>query len=54
MASDYMDYLEFGEIPPEGSDQWLAPFAQEAFGKYIKRDKKLADFIKNSCSLQIE
>lgn len=53
MASDYMDYLEFGEIPPEGSDQWLAPFAQEAFDKYIKNHSKLAEFIKNHCSLEI-
>ena len=48
-----MDYLELGEIPPEGSDQWLAPFAQEAFDKYIKNHSKLAVYIKNNCSLEI-
>lgn len=54
MASDYMDYLEFGETPPAGSDQWIAPFAQKAFDKHIKNHSKLAEFIKNNCSLQIQ
>lgn len=53
MASDYIDYWEVGETPPEGAAQWLAPFAQEAFDTYIKRHKKLAAFLKETCSLTI-
>lgn len=53
MASVYMDYLEFGETPPAGSDQWIATFAQEAFDNHIKNYSKLAEFIKNNCSLEI-
>lgn len=53
MASDYMDYLEFGETPPAGSDQWIAPL-RKSFDKHIKNHSKLAEFIKNNCSLQIQ
>lgn len=54
MASDYMDYLEVGENPPNGSDQWVAPFAQNAFDSYVKRHPKLAEFIKSTCCLDID
>lgn len=54
MASDYMDYIEFGEQPPQGADSWIATYAQEAFDKYIKPDAKLAAFIKENCCLEIE
>lgn len=54
MASDYMDYMELGELPPEGSDKWIAPFAQDAFDKYIKHEPSLALFIKNICGLNIK
>lgn len=54
MASDYMDNLEIGLTPPEGSEKWIAPFAQEAFNKYIKPNKPLAHFIKEHCPLDIE
>ncbi len=53
MALDYVDSLEMGMIPSEGSERWIAPFAQDAFDKYIKPDKALADFIKDNCSLEI-
>lgn len=51
MASDY---IEAGGVPPEGADQWIAPFAQEAFDRYIKQNLKLASFIKRTCSLNID
>lgn len=54
MASDYVDSLELGETPPEGSENWIANFAQEAFDKIIKPHKKIADFILNSCCLEIK
>lgn len=54
MASDFMDYMEVGEQPPKGSDLWIAPYAQEAFDKYIKPDAKLAAYIKENCCLDIE
>ena len=54
MASDYIDYLDEGATPPKGSENWIATYAQEAFDKYIKRNDKLATFIKDNCSLSIE
>lgn len=53
MASDYMDALEMGCQPEEGSERWVAPFAQKAFDKYIRPNKPLAEFIKKHCCLEI-
>lgn len=54
MASDYMDYMECGETPPEGSENWIATFAQTAFDKYVKQCSKLAEYIKRTCRLEIK
>ena len=53
MASDYVEYLEVGETPPEGTERMIAPYAQEAFDKYLKPHEKLAAFIIDHCSLDI-
>ena len=53
MASNNMDCLEMRITPPEGSENWIAPFAQKAFDKIIRPHKKIADFIISSCSLKI-
>ena len=53
MSSDYIDYLDKGRTPPEGSEHWIAPFAQEAFDKFVKPDAKLASFIRSNCPLNI-
>lgn len=53
MASDYMDCLEMGITPPDGSENWIARFAQDAFDRNIKSHKQLAAFIKEHCYLDI-
>lgn len=53
MDSTYIDYLDEGATPPEGSENLIASYAQEAFDKYIKSQDQLAIFIKNNCSFQI-
>ena len=53
MDSTYIDYLDEGATPPEGSENWIAVYAQEAFDKYIKNHTKLTTFIKRNCYLQI-
>ena len=53
MASDYMDCMEMGMTPPDGSENWIARFAQEAFDRYIKKNTILAAFVKEHCSLNI-
>jgi hypothetical protein len=53
MASDYMDYMDLGLTPPEGSENWIASFAQDAFDKIIKPYRAIADFIISTCPLEI-
>lgn len=53
-STDYMDYLDCGQTPPEGSETWLASYAQEAFDRYIKGNKSLGAFIKERCCMRIE
>lgn len=53
MASDYRDYLECGQTPPEGCERLIAPYAQDAYDKYISSHAQLAEFIKERCSLEI-
>lgn len=53
MASDYMDHIEMGRTPPEGSENWIAPIAQDAFDKIIKPHLEIANFIISTCSLDI-
>lgn len=54
MAETYMSYKEMGETPPEGSENWLAKYAQDAFDEFIKPHAKLAAFIKENCCMEIE
>lgn len=54
MASDYIDMLEAGLTPNEGSERYVASFAQEAFDKYIKPHLKLAVYLKNNVNLDIQ
>lgn len=53
MSSDYMDYINTGETPPKGCENWIAPYAQKTFDKYIKPHDSLAKFIKGTCHLEI-
>ena len=53
IASDYIDHMQEGLTPPDGSEAWIAPYAQEAFAKYIKPHARLAAVIRQECYLQI-
>lgn len=53
MASDYLDCMEMGMIPPVGSENWIAQFAQDAFDKIIKPHMTIANFILSTCPLEI-
>lgn len=54
MDSTYMDYRDCNEEPPEGSESWLAPYAQKAFDEFLKPHIKLAAFIKEHCPMEIK
>lgn len=54
MSSDYMEFSEMGMTPPQGSECWLTPFAQQASDMFLKPHEKLAMFIKEHCPMDIE
>jgi len=39
MSTDYIDYLECGETPPDGSQYWVAPFV----GRFLSENSNLID-----------
>ena len=49
-----VDYRDCNEEPPEGSESWLAPYAQKAFDEFLKPHAKLAAFIKEHCPMEIK
>ena len=54
MASDYIDCMEIGMTPPDGCQNRIAPFAQDAFDKVIKPHNAISEFIKKTCYLEIK
>ena len=53
MASNYVDCLDLGQTPPEGSENWIANVAQEMFDEIIKPHKDLALFLTENVYLEI-
>ena len=51
MSTDYIDHLEFGQTPPEGSQYWVAPFIVEFLKHNIEMiDKNCYEYLKeNTC-----
>ena len=55
MSSDYVDSLDCGMTPEEGSQYWVAPFVQKTFEKVIKGNRvDLAEKIKNKTAMQLD
>jgi len=55
MSSDYVDSLECGMMPEEGSRYYVAPFIQKIFEDVIKKSRMdLAEKIKNKTSMKLE
>jgi len=55
MSSDYVDSLDLGLTPEEGSQYHVAPFIQEIFNSIIKKNRMdLATEIKNNTSMMLE
>lgn len=52
---DYGFSLDEGEMPEEGSQNWVAPIVQDLFDKYIKAyDKSIADYLINKDLMNLE
>ena len=55
ISSDYIDYLEFGMRPPEGSEYEIAPFIQSCFSEKIQNwNFTLASIFKEKCVMKIK
>ncbi len=55
MSSDYIDSMDLGLTPEEGSQYFVAPFIQEIFDKVIKKNRMdLAIAIKNNTAMKLE
>lgn len=53
-STDYMDFIECGMTPEEGSEYYVAPFVQDFFDKVIKAKRPdLAVAIKTKTSMQL-
>ncbi len=54
MSSDYIDSLECGITPEEGSQYYVAPFVQKIFNDVIKKNRSdLAKIIKSNTSMKL-
>jgi len=54
-SSDYLDALEVGQQPEEGSQYFVAPFVQQAFDKVIKvKRPDVAAAIKRNTAMVLE
>jgi hypothetical protein len=55
MASDYIDNLDCGLTPEEGSQYYVASFIQNIFDNVIKKNRNdLAIEIKSNTSMRLE
>ena len=54
-STDYVDYLDCGLKPEEGSEYWVANFVQETFDKTIKKYRQdLAQVILDNTCMKLE
>ncbi len=54
-SSDYVDSLDCGLMPEEGSQYFVAPFVQKIFDSVIKKNRMdLAEEIKSKTSMKLE
>lgn len=55
MSSDYLDSLEVGGTPEEGSQYWVAPFVQQIFDDVIKTKRpEIFHVIKENTLMRLE
>ncbi len=55
MSTDYIDYLEFKEIPPKGSQYWVAPFVENFFVKNIDLiNENCMDYLRENTIMQFK
>lgn len=54
ISTDYVDYLDVGMTPEEGSQYWVSPFIQKTFDKWIKPNRPdIAEEIKSKTAVNL-
>lgn len=54
MAEDYIDYLDCGDNPPDGSQYWVAQFVSEFISKHKgSLDEKCDEYLRNVSGMQL-
>lgn len=55
MATDYIDYLDYGETPPKGSQYWIAPFVERfILGNINLIDVNCYRYLKESTNMEFD
>lgn len=55
MSTDYIDFLDCGENPPEGSQYWVAPFVEQFFSKNSDSiDENCYRYLKENTDMQFK
>jgi hypothetical protein len=55
MSSDFSDYMDMDMTPPDDCQYFVAPFIQETFNKFIKKNRPdIASLIKEETKMQLE
>ena len=55
MSSDYVDSLDLGLVPEEGSQYYVAPFVQKTFNNFLKKKRPdIAEKIKSQTAMILE
>ena len=54
MSEDYVEYLECGDTPPDGSQYWVAPFVSEFIANHKDvLDEEFDEYLRNITGMQI-
>ena len=53
-SSCYVDCLDCGKTPPEGSQYWVARIVQDMYDKFIKNNEELREYLKECNWLDIK
>ena len=55
MSSDYTDYLDAGDTPPDGSQYWVAPFVSDFLNNHKNvLDDKCDSYLREKTGMQIQ
>lgn len=55
MSTDYVDYLDCGETPPEGSQYWVAPFVANFLKENLHLiDPSCIDYLRENTSMKFD